>query len=31
MMDTRLFGPGERLVFEPYTEEMYLDTQKWIL
>ena len=30
-MDTRLFGPGERLVFEPYTEDMYLDTQKWIL
>jgi len=30
-MDTRLFGPGERLVFEPYTEEMYLNTQKWIL
>jgi hypothetical protein len=31
MMDTRLFGPGERLVFEPYTEDMYLSTQKWIL
>ena len=31
MMDTRLFGPGERLVFEPYTEDMYVSTQKWIL
>jgi hypothetical protein len=31
MMDTRVFGPGERLVFEPYTEEMYLATQNWIL
>ncbi len=31
MMDTRLFGPGERIVFEPYTSEIYHDTQKWIL
>jgi ABC-type nitrate/sulfonate/bicarbonate transport system substrate-binding protein len=30
-MDTRLFGPGERIVFEPYTSEIYHDTQKWIL
>src|SRR5439155_17707390 len=30
-MDTRLFGPGERIVFEPYTKEMYDETQqKWI-
>jgi hypothetical protein len=29
-MDTRLFGPGERIVFEPYTREMYEETQKWI-
>ena len=29
--DTRLFGPGERIVFEPYTREMYLETQRWIL
>ena len=31
MMDTRRFGPGERLVFEPYTEDMYSSTQKWIM
>lgn len=31
MMDTRLFGPGERLVFEPYSEDMYVSTQKWIV
>jgi hypothetical protein len=30
-MDTRRFGPGERLVFEPYTQEMYEQTQKWVL
>lgn len=31
LMDTRLFGPGERIVFEPYTSDIYHDTQKWIL
>ena len=31
MMDTRLFGPGERIVFEPYTSDVYHDTQKWIM
>lgn len=30
-MDTRLFGPGERIVFEPYNNEIYHDTQKWIM
>jgi ABC-type nitrate/sulfonate/bicarbonate transport system substrate-binding protein len=30
-MDTRLFGPGERLIFEPYNREIYADTQKWII
>ena len=30
-IDTRLFGSGERLVFEPYTEEMYAATQRWII
>ena len=30
LMDTRLFGPGERIVFEPYTRQMYDETQKWI-
>jgi ABC-type nitrate/sulfonate/bicarbonate transport system substrate-binding protein len=31
LMDTRLFGPGERIVFEPYTSSIYNDTQKWII
>ena len=30
-MDTRLFGPGERIVFEPYTRDISLGTQKWIV
>jgi hypothetical protein len=30
MMDTRCWGPGERLVFEPYTKGMYEATSKWI-
>ena len=30
-MDTRLFGPGERIVFEPYSNEIYADTQKWVM
>jgi NitT/TauT family transport system substrate-binding protein len=29
-MDTRTFGPGERIVFSPYTREMYEQTQTWI-
>ena len=29
-MDTRRWGPGERLVFEPYTKEVYDQTFKWI-
>ena len=29
-MDTRVFGPGERIVFEPYTKQMYEETQRWI-
>jgi hypothetical protein len=31
MMDTRLFGPGERIVFEPYTKEMYEGAQQWVV
>ena len=31
MMDTRLFGPGERIVFEPYTKEMYEGAQQWVM
>ncbi len=30
-MDTRLFGPGERLVFETYNNAIYEYTQKWII
>jgi queuosine biosynthesis protein QueD len=29
-VDVRLFSPGERIVFLPYTEEMYAKTQTWI-
>ncbi len=31
LVDVRRFGPGERLVFEPYTEAMYNSTQEWVL
>jgi len=30
MMDTRRWGPGERIVFEPYTRELFDETFKWI-
>jgi ABC-type nitrate/sulfonate/bicarbonate transport system substrate-binding protein len=30
LMDTRRWGPGERLVFERYTKEVYEQTFKWI-
>ena len=30
MMDTRRWGPGERLVFEPYTKTVYEETLRWI-
>lgn len=29
-VDVRRFGPGERVVFEPYSKEMYDQTQKWM-
>ena len=29
-MDTRRWGPGERLVFEPYTKETYEQSFEWI-
>jgi hypothetical protein len=29
-MDTRRWGPGERIVFEPYTRESFEDSQRWI-
>jgi NitT/TauT family transport system substrate-binding protein len=31
LIDLRRFGPGERLVFEPYTPEMYERTHRWML
>ena len=30
LMDTRRWGPGERLVFEPYTREVFDDARTWI-
>ena len=30
LIDVRRFGPGERFVFEPYTQGMYERTQAWI-
>ncbi len=29
-MDTRRWGPGERLIFEPYTQQLYEDSFRWI-
>jgi hypothetical protein len=29
-MDTRRWGPGERLVFEPYTKEVFDESLEWI-
>lgn len=29
-MDTRRWGPGERMVFEPYTKEVYEQSFEWI-
>ena len=30
MVDVRAFGPGERIVFEPYTQEVYEQTHRWM-
>ena len=30
LMDTRRWGPGERLVFEPYTHDAYQQSREWI-
>ena len=30
LVDVRRFGPGERIVYEPYTREMYDVTQRWL-
>jgi hypothetical protein len=29
-MDTRRWGPGERIVFEPYTKEVFEESFRWI-
>ena len=29
-VDVRRFGPGERIVFEPYTREMFEHTHRWM-
>ena len=29
-MDARLFGPGERIVFEPYSREIFDESRDWI-
>lgn len=29
-MDTRRWGPGERIVFEPYTEQAFAESRDWI-
>jgi NitT/TauT family transport system substrate-binding protein len=31
LADVRTFGPGERIVFEDYTREMYEQTHRWML
>lgn len=30
MIDVNAFGPGERLVFEPYTRDMFERTHRWM-
>jgi ABC-type nitrate/sulfonate/bicarbonate transport system substrate-binding protein len=30
MIDTRRWGPGERIVFEPYTRDMFEESFRWI-
>jgi NitT/TauT family transport system substrate-binding protein len=30
LVNVRTFGPGERLVFEPYTQEVYEQTHRWM-
>lgn len=30
MVDVRRMGPGERIVFEPYTEEVFSQSREWI-
>lgn len=30
LIDVKRFGPGERIVFEPYSQSLYESTQSWI-
>lgn len=30
LVDVRRFGPGERIVFEPYSRDIYETTHKWV-
>ena len=30
VMDTRRWGPGERIVFEPYSKEIFENTFRWV-
>ena len=30
MMDTRRWGPGERIVFEPYSQDIFEESRDWI-
>ena len=30
LVDVRAFGPGERVVFEPYTKEVFEQTHTWM-
>lgn len=30
LVDVRAFGPGERIVFEPYTREVFEQTHRWM-
>ena len=30
LIDVKRFGPGERIVFEPYSQSIYEGTQRWI-
>ncbi len=30
LVDVRRFGPGERLIFEPYSKTMYEETHLWV-
>lgn len=31
LVDIQAFGPGERIVFEPYTREVFEQTHRWMV